>query len=328
MPTIVFPSMHLNVNAMKYDEQNPLLPPQANFNLTNGVASADIDTANLLPVEERAQYQILVNSISTDVQRARRHCGLSEFIKHITLVHRFVRQGNSNDSLRGIVCGVEFGRGFILVNTDRLKKILFRSKSCMNGCFQRLGYDVMRPSHDLVCLFTRLLPSVKPEFFAIRQWCVRLVTDQCTVCFLSNMPDSIASSFEVHRIPAQRQFYQQQQTQSPPLTSNSHQISQLSIPNQNTVHYNNIPVNNTIQAQEITPIINNYSDESESSPTTHSNISTTAQNNNEHKDKSIEHFYQAFIKSAANKFNSKKSDEPKKNNSYSFLFDVRSLLNH
>ena len=164
-----------------------------------------VDPAKLLSPEERPQYNALIDSISNDVQRARRHCGISEFVKHITLVHRFVKQGNHNDSLRGIVCGIEFGRGFILVNTDRLKKVLYRSKSCMNGCFQRLGYDVMRPSHDLVCLFTRLLPNVNPEFFAIRQWCVRLVTDQCTLCFLSNMPESIASNFEVHRIPTQRQ---------------------------------------------------------------------------------------------------------------------------
>ncbi|OHS99486.1 hypothetical protein TRFO_08449 [Tritrichomonas foetus] len=176
----------------------------ASNNLGNANNGGIVDTVKLLPIEERAQYKMLIDSISNDVQRARRHSGLSEFVKHITLVHRFVSQGNSNDSLRGIVCGVEFGRGFILVNTDRLKKVLYRSKSCMNGCFQRLGYDVMRPSHDLVCLFTRLLPNVNPEFFAIRQWCVRLVTDQCTLCFLSNMPESIASNFEVHRIPTQR----------------------------------------------------------------------------------------------------------------------------
>jgi hypothetical protein len=74
----------------------------------------------------------------------------------------------------------------------------------MNGCFQRLGYDVMRPSQDIVCLFTRLLPNVNPEFFAVRQWCVRLVGEESTVCFAPSMPDSIASMFEVHRIPSQR----------------------------------------------------------------------------------------------------------------------------
>jgi len=154
----------------------------------------------LLPAEERSQYQYLIDSIGADVQAVRRHSGLTEFVKHMWLVHRFVARGNANDSLRGIVCGVEFGRGFILVNTDRFKKVLFRSKSCMNGCFQRLGYDVMRPSHDITCLFTRLLPSVNPEFFAIRQWCVRLVGEQSSVRFMSNLPDAITGSFEPQRL--------------------------------------------------------------------------------------------------------------------------------
>lgn len=224
MHSFAFPPVNGGVNNIPLMNPGPVLPNNlpypndpnnlyAHNSFTGLNNNINIDTVKLLPIEEMSQYKVLIDTISSDVLRARRHSGLSEFIKHITLVHKFVRQGNSNDSLRGIVCGVEFGRGFILVNTDRLKKILYRSKSCMNGCFQRLGYDVMRPSHDLACLFTRLLPSVNPEFFAIRQWCVRLVTDQCTLCFLSNMPDAIASNFEVHRIPTQRQMYQQQQQQ-------------------------------------------------------------------------------------------------------------------
>lgn len=158
----------------------------------------------LLPLGERSEYQDLIDSISADVQQTRRHSALEEFVKHIRRVHKFIARGNTNDSLRGIVCGVEFGTGFILVNTDRLKKVLFRSKSCMNGCFQKLGYDVMRPSHDIVRLFMQLLPNINPEFFAIRQWCVRIVSDQCSVCFVSNLPEVATRSFETGRIPVQR----------------------------------------------------------------------------------------------------------------------------
>jgi hypothetical protein len=159
------------------------------------------DLLKLLPVEERGQYQVMVNGIAEDIERTRKHSGVSEFVKHITQVHRFIRRGNPNDPLRGVVCGVEFGRGFILVNTDRLKKVLYRSKSCMNGCWQRLGYDVMRPSHDIVCLFTRLMPNVNPEFFAIRQWCVRLVREGSAVVFASNLSDG--DFFQSQPIPCQ-----------------------------------------------------------------------------------------------------------------------------
>jgi hypothetical protein len=155
----------------------------------------------LLPLEERGQYQTLVAGIAADVERTRKHSGLAEFVKHISLVRRFITRGNRNDPLRGVVCGVEFGRGFVLVNTDRLKKVLYRSKSCMNGSWQGLGYDVMRPSHGIVAFFTQLLPNVNPEFFAIRQWCVRLVRDGNTLCFVPNLPDSLGDVFEVRPPP-------------------------------------------------------------------------------------------------------------------------------
>jgi hypothetical protein len=117
--------------------------------------------------------------------------------------------------VRGVVCGVEFGRGFVLVNTDRLKKVLYRSKSCMNGCWQRLGYDVMRPSHDIVCLFTALMPNVNPELFAIRQWCVRLVRDGHTFMFASNLSDSMEGVFEANVTPCQ--IMAPEQPKLPPL---------------------------------------------------------------------------------------------------------------
>jgi hypothetical protein len=138
----------------------------------------------------------MLEAISGEVQSAHKHSSVSAFIKHMTLVHRFIARGNRRDPLRGVVCGVEFGGGFMLVNTDRLKKVLFRSKSCMNGCFQRLGYDVMRPSHDIVSLFTRLLPNVNPELFAIRQWCVRLASYGSVICFSSSLPDSLSAPME------------------------------------------------------------------------------------------------------------------------------------
>jgi hypothetical protein len=149
----------------------------------------------LLSLEERCHYDAMLSAIATDVQRAHKHSGVSEFVRHMSVVHGFIARGSVDDAMRGVVCGVEFGRGFLLVNTDRLKRVLFRSKSCMNGCFQRLGYDVMRPSQDIVCLFSRLMPNVNPELFAIRQWCVRLVGNSSVVFFTANLPETLSFHF-------------------------------------------------------------------------------------------------------------------------------------
>jgi hypothetical protein len=130
----------------------------------------------------------MFSAIATEVQRTHRHSGVAEFVRHMSAVHGFMA--------RGVVCGVKFGRDFMLVNTDRLKRVLFCSKSCMNGCFQRLGYNVMRPSQDIVCLFSRLMPNVNPELFAIRQWCIRLVSNRSVVFFAANLPGTL--SLHVH----------------------------------------------------------------------------------------------------------------------------------
>jgi hypothetical protein len=133
---------------------------------------------------------------------SRRHAGMAEFSAQLTALHTFICRSPTNQSLRAMACGIFFGRGFILVNTLRLKELLIRSKSGMNHCFQVLGYDVMRPSKDLQSLFQMLLPSLDEQAFQLRQWCLRIETDGSIATFMSHIPESIAASFEVGRIPA------------------------------------------------------------------------------------------------------------------------------
>jgi hypothetical protein len=99
-----------------------------------------------------------------------------------------------------MACGIFFGPRFILVNTHRLKNLLVRSKSGMNGSFQKLGYEVMRPSNDIIGLFQRLLPSFYPEFFQVNKWCLRIETDNSKMSFRSHIPDAVLATFETERI--------------------------------------------------------------------------------------------------------------------------------
>jgi hypothetical protein len=60
---------------------------------------------------------------------------------------------------------------------------MFRSKSCMNGCFQKLGYTVCRPSQDLSSIFAQMLPGHGNHAFVPRQWCVRRAGEGTTARF-------------------------------------------------------------------------------------------------------------------------------------------------
>jgi hypothetical protein len=153
-----------------------------------------------LPKEDHLDY-LELSSKFRDFIQARRHSGAADFSEQLKSLHAFIAKSASNQSLRSMLCGIFFGRGFILVNTFRLKELLLRSKSGMNHCFQTLGYDVMRPSKDLDALFQMLLPTMDTRSFQLRQWCLRIETDNSRLTFPSQVPEGIAATFEAGRIP-------------------------------------------------------------------------------------------------------------------------------
>ena len=197
------------------------------------------DVTSILTPNERIQYTQLKKQISISFESKSNQSGLPKFVSHITLVHSFICHNDNRDAIRGIVCGIQFGRGFILVNTNRLKKLLQRSKSCMNGCFQRLGYDPMRPSHDIISLFTQLMPNVNPLYFEIRQWCVRLVSENCLIFFPSYLPEKAVADFEPVRIS--------QQLRKVNMSSNAIQFQSFSNANSSTNNISNVSNQTVVQ---------------------------------------------------------------------------------
>jgi hypothetical protein len=144
---------------------------------------------------DQADYLQLANFFAFCDDRNKRNLGMSTFAKHLDMIHSFVCRGDACDTIRGVVCGIEFGTNSFLLNTRELKRLMFRSKSCMNGCFQRLGYTVCRPSRDLPSLFAEIVPGCGSHFFTARQWCVRKAGAAAQVTFApSTAVDFVGSS--------------------------------------------------------------------------------------------------------------------------------------
>jgi hypothetical protein len=125
----------------------------------------------------------LVRHFASSQDRNKRNLGLSTFVKHLGLIHSFVCRGDSSDALRGAICGIEFADHSFLINTRQLKKLMFRSKSCLNGCFQRLGYSACKPTRDLGRVFAQVFPQFSTQTFSSRQWCVRRAGESSSVSF-------------------------------------------------------------------------------------------------------------------------------------------------
>jgi hypothetical protein len=126
--------------------------------------------------------------------RNKRNQGLKTFVKHLGMIHAFVCRGDSGDGLRGIACGVEFCTGAFMINTNQLKMLMHRSKSCVNGCFQKMGYTVCRPAQDMGSIFARILPrDVRTGLLAVKQWCVRRADESSQISFIPNVRGHIAA---------------------------------------------------------------------------------------------------------------------------------------
>jgi hypothetical protein len=156
-----------------------------------------------LPPSDQADYLQLVNFFAYSDDRNKRYLGMSTFAKHLEMIHSFVCRGDSCDSIRGVLCGIEFGDHSFLINTRQLKRLMFRSKSCMNGCFQRLGYSVCRPSRDLPSLFAEIVPGCGPHFFTARQWCVRKAGPAIQVTFAPSTSVDLVGGLEESSPPVQ-----------------------------------------------------------------------------------------------------------------------------
>ena len=134
----------------------------------------------VLSPADREDYIRLAQFFTYADDRNKRNLGMPTFIKHLSMIHNFIFRGDASDCLRGLVCGIQFGVNSLLINTSRLKKLMCRSKSCMNGCFQKLGYISSKPSQDLSTLLCKLTPGFRSDALNPRNWCVRRAGEHCT----------------------------------------------------------------------------------------------------------------------------------------------------
>jgi hypothetical protein len=159
--------------------------PDARQPVTSFAFRVDSILDELCP-SDKSEYLCLVRLLAAAEDRNKRNLGLPTFIKHLEMIHRFVQRGDNHDALRGCICGIEFGVRSFLINTRQLRKLMFRSKSCLNGCFQRIGYSVARCQSDVTAVFADILPPTKQTVFSPRQWCVRKADENATVTFAPN----------------------------------------------------------------------------------------------------------------------------------------------
>ena len=153
----------------------------------------------VLNQKDQEEYFRLSQFFTYCDDRNKRNLGMPTFVKHLNMIHKFICRGDQMDNLRGLICGLQFGKDSLLINTSRLKKFMGRSKSCMNGCFQKLGYISSKPSQDLSTLLCSLTPGFKCDLINPRNWCVRRASSTDTL-FTPNVAFEFAQPIAIHCI--------------------------------------------------------------------------------------------------------------------------------
>ena len=147
---------------------------------------------SLLTQNELTNYLNLVHYFQNSDDRNKRNLGLATFVKHLTMIHNFICRFDNRDNLRGLICGIQFGNASLLINTGRLKLLMSRSKSCMNGCFQKLGYTPTKACEELQGLINKITPGIRNEVMNPRKWCVRRAVHAKCAIFQPNIFTDLA----------------------------------------------------------------------------------------------------------------------------------------
>lgn len=152
---------------------------------------------SLLSVQDQMEFHNLREQFKKSEEKNRRNMGLVTFTDHLKKVCSFVKKNDCYDVYRGFVCGIEIGSSFMIVNTKRLKSLLSRSKSCVNGCLQKLGYSICRQGQDISGFFTTVLPKNSGSYCCFREWCIRVKDPKKEIIFPSFLLDEICQHYDL-----------------------------------------------------------------------------------------------------------------------------------
>lgn len=200
------------------------------------------------------------------------------FRKELMTVLQFLERGPDNLETRCILTGLCFAGPIVCVNTRQLKSFLCRCKSSINGSFQQLGYLALKTKSKTRNCVVAVLPSLENHQNILRQWTVRVVSDEAQFCFVSsfsnvkipvkieeddlffekNMTDSMPIQ-QPRQFPIQMPFYQQQQQFNIGVQYNYNptMVNSLSQPNLQAYRfYQQVPM--PPQQQLFNPYINFY----------------------------------------------------------------------
>ena len=204
---------------------------------------------NALSQEDQAEFLKLRASFHHGQKISSKDRRIVTFRKELQLVRNYLERSDENQEARCILTGVCFAGPIVCVNTRQLKSFLSRCKSSINGSFQQLGYVALRTKSKARNCVLSTLPSLQNQQIILRQWTVRVASDDATFCFVTSFSRvSLPEIYDEDLFP-EKKSNGQPAIHSPINSESSAQGSPYSQPAQQTIAIINSPATPMSQPQ-------------------------------------------------------------------------------
>ena len=104
----------------------------------------------------------------------------------IQIIKKFCIRKDPDDWKRELVCGICWMEGFIGINIRRLKLLISRCKSSINGSLQRAGLSIFMGRSESSNMLSRKFPFLAKDNNELRQWTLRKHIEENETFFIAN----------------------------------------------------------------------------------------------------------------------------------------------
>jgi len=118
-------------------------------------------------------YVCLKSSVASSSAKCPRNLRLNTFSEALDAIKSFVCRSDKDDPIRGMVCGIYWLPDGLAVNIHRLRQLVPKCKSSINGSLQKLGFTVNLGRSDCAQAVTSLFPFLKDNNPELRKWTIR-----------------------------------------------------------------------------------------------------------------------------------------------------------
>ncbi|KAK8900424.1 hypothetical protein M9Y10_002751 [Tritrichomonas musculus] len=123
---------------------------------------------------DKYRYNCLKINIASKSIKSQRNKRVETFSEILNEIKAFVVQGSdSNNVIRGLVCGICWLPEGIAINTHQLRFLISKCKSSINGSLQRMGFSSSLGRTETATALSNACPIFKDNTNALRKWTIR-----------------------------------------------------------------------------------------------------------------------------------------------------------